>query len=447
MTSAISKSKILSIEENKMYNLKKYSPLPAILFMAGALLIAGAKDSEKSIELADSLFKAGKFAEAKEAYSKVLAEEPDNYPAVLRLGYIALLGNNLDDAQKWLTRATELKPEEAKPKLLLAEAFYRRDQFQKAAPLLRAVGRETVARKLESFKGVQPYRIEGEANATKLKFVMTDPLPVVQVRVNNSQPVNFLIDTGAAELVIDAEFASEINAVQFGSETGTFAGGKRAGFQQGKIDSLTLGDFTVKNLPVHIINVRRFSQPIFGGKRVDGIIGTVLLYHFISTLDYPEGELILQKRTEDNLTSLEQKAKAEGHIVIPFWMAGDHLMAAWGKVNNSRPMLLFVDTGLAGGGFTCPESTIKEAGIKLQEDKAGEGIGGGGRVKVIPFVVNELALGEAREHNIRGLYAGSPPLGDVFGFHIGGIISHAFFRPYSLTFDFSGMRLFLNRKE
>lgn len=236
--------------------------------------------------------------------------------------------------------------------------------------------------------------------------------------------------------------------MQFGSETGTFAGGQQAGFAHGHIDSLTLNDFIIKNVPVHIMDIRRFSQPVFGGMRVDGVIGTVLLYHFLSTLDYPNGELILRRSTKENLNRLEEEAKAKNHIVVPFWMAGDHIMVAWGTVNKSQPLLLFfVDTGLAGGGFTCPESTLKEASIELQEGLADDGIGGARTVHFIPFMVEELTLGDAKAYNIQG-YTGAFPSSfeNAFGFRIGGLISHGFFRQYALTFDFTGMRLLLKKK-
>lgn len=426
----------------------------------------GVQSNQESLGSADSLFKAGKFAEAEKLYAEALAVDLKNVHALVRLASIALLANRLDDAQRWLTQAIELKadepwllrffsnlfqkllrPEEPDPKAILAEVFYRRDDFQQAAPLLRATGEEAKAKKLESFKGVTPYQIDSEAEVTHLKFVMTDPLPVVQVRVNGSEPVNFFIDTGGAEVFIDTEFAKEVGAAQFGSETGFFGGGKQADFQHGRVDSLTLSGFVIKNVPVNIMDIRRFSQPVFGGKRVDGVIGTFLLYHFLATLDYPQGELILQRKTKENLKRLEEKAQAEKQIVVPFWMA-EYCMVTWGTVNKSQPLLLFVDTGLAGAGFTCPESTLKEASVKLQESLAGEGIGGGGKMMSIPFGVEELTLGDARERNIQGVYGAFPPqLENAFGFRIGGLISHEFFRPYALTLDFTGMRYFLERKE
>ena len=81
-------------------------------------------------------------------------------------------------------------------------------------------------------------------------------------------------------------------------------------------------------------------------------------------------------------------------------------MVAWGKVNNSKPLLFFVDTGLAGGGFVPAKSTVKESGIQLLESQGFEGIGGGGAMTVIPFEVSKISLGNAEESNIIGFFGG-----------------------------------------
>jgi hypothetical protein len=414
---------------------------------------------------ADELFKAGKFAEAAQDYTAALREDPDSIQALTRLGMIALLANRLDDAQKWLTRASDLKRKkswgrraldlaaqrllksaEQTPEAMLGQIFYLRDDYRQAAPLLRATGWKTQATKVESFGNARPYYIEGRAEVAQVKFVMTDPLPVVQVCVNGGEPVNFFIDTGGAEVIIDAEFAKEVGAALFGMERGVFGGGKVAGYQHGRIDSLTLGDLVVKNVPVTVMDVRRFSDPVFGGKRVDGIIGTFFLYHFLATLDYPAGELILQPKTEQNLQRLELTAKEHSYAVVPFWMA-DHYMVARGTVNGSQPLLWFVDTGLAGAGFTCPPSTSQEVGIKLSGGPVIEGGGGGGKFASTLFEAAELTLGDAKEQNVQGVYGAFPPqIENAFGFRIGGLISHTFFRPYAFTLDFTGMRYFLERK-
>ena len=124
-------------------------------------------------------------------------------------------------------------------------------------------------------------------------------------------------------------------------------------------------------------------------------------------------------------------------------------MVAWGAVNDLAPALFFVDTGLAGKGFTAPEAVMQEAGIPIDWNQAQEGVGGGGAVQVVDVIVDRLSLGsgenEIIEYNLAGSAFEQPPsiLGDTLGFYIGGLISHQFFRDYSLTLDFTGMRLVL----
>src|SRR5437773_12002624 len=180
----------------------------------------------------------------------------------------------------------------ADAKIMLAQAFYRRDDFQKAAAALNGVDvssnkliREqyptlNVAR-LESFKGQTPYELQGNGRITRLKSLKTDPLPVVNVRVNGGDEVTFFIDTGGSEVALDTDFAKELGVPQFGALQGTFSGGQHAEVQIGRIESLTVGDWTIKNLPTAMLPLRQLSKG-FGVKQIDGIIGTTLFYHFLA---------------------------------------------------------------------------------------------------------------------------------------------------------------------
>ena len=88
---------------------------------------------------------------------------------------------------------------------------------------------------------------------------------------------------------------------------------------------------------------------------------------------------------------------------------------------------------------------LQAAGIDLNGRPSFQGMGGGGPVTVTPFDVHALSLGDARQENITGMYGGRPPETEYrHGFRIGGVISHAFFRPCALTFDFDGMRMYLD---
>jgi predicted aspartyl protease len=150
----------------------------------------------------------------------------------------------------------------------------------------------------------------------------------------------------------------------------------------------------------------------------------------------------VRRRTPAVRERFEREAVARRAIALPFWMAGDHFMFAWGRVNGRPPVLLFVDTGLAGGGFVCSDSAARSYGIDLSRATTSEGVGGAGKTQVTWFSVDSLSLGPATGRNIRGA-VGALRFRESFGFDAGGIISHQFFRPFALTFDFDGMRLWL----
>jgi hypothetical protein len=408
---------------------------------------------QSEIDSANRLFQQGKFADAGKLYSKIVAKNPGNYSATLQLGRIALLSNQLDEAQNWLKKAITLQPGNADPKVMLAEAFYRRDDFQKAAAALSGidVGSNQLAinqypalnvAKLESFKGQVPYELQGDGAITRVKFVKTDPLPIVNVRVNGGKEVTFFIDTGGSEVTLDTDFAKELGVPQFGAVQGTFSGGQHAEVHMGRIDSLTLGDWTIKNLPTAMLPLRQLSQG-FGVKEIDGIIGTTLFYQFLTTMDYPHGELVLRRKTAGNLEAYKKSPGKK--VAVPIWMASDHFMVGWGRVETLPPTLLFVDSGLMGAGVKLAESVIKDAGIKLEENKAETGAGGGGTLKIVPYTVRQLSFGDIKEENVPGLYDGPFPWENMFGFHLAGMIGHDFLKPYAVTFDFQNMQIFLQR--
>ena len=121
-------------------------------------------------------------------------------------------------------------------------------------------------------------------------------------------------------------------------------------------------------------------------------------------------------------------------------------MVGWGRVETTPPTLLFVDTGLAGAGVKLAESVIKQAGIKLEQDKAYEGQGAGGTLKIVPYTVRQLSFGDVKEENVAGLYDGPFPWENTFGFYLAGMVGHDFFKPYAVTFDFEDMQIVLQHK-
>ena len=385
-------------------------------------------------------FAMGDFARAKGCVAQARRTRRLRPEELLTLGRIALLENRLDEAELSLSAALEGGEVRAAVPLL-AETFYRSDEFDSAATWWRRAGRRAMATKLASFAGTTPYQHDLRA-ARRLKFVQVDPLPVVRVRVNDLATGNFLLDTGGSEVYLDSEFADQVGASRFGRERGTFAGGRRASYEHGKVDSLLLSDLLVRNVPVHILPLGHL-RGIAGRRRIHGILGTVLLHHFTPTIDYLGAELVL--RPLGSRPARDRGPRSSAGARAPFWMDGDHFVVAKGSINR-RPTLLFLDSGLAGGGFACPPSMMAEAGIPPPEGPVLRGEGGGGSVEARRFVVDRIQLGRAEQRDIVG-WSGVFPrfLEHNFGYRIGGLLSHGFLRNYRVTFDFARMQLTLAR--
>src|SRR5262249_7638646 len=194
---------------------------------------------------------------------------------------------------------------------LLAEVYYRSRAFDKSARYLRRSGAEATASKLSYLSSRRPYQLDGP-RSVRVTLVATDPLPLVAARVNGSAPANFLIDTGASEVILDRDFAREVGATEFGASTGTFAADQKSAVIEAAVESIVIGEGRVSGVPVHLLPTRRFSG-LYPGKRVDGVIGTRFLYLFAATVDYPKGELELSQPKGADLP------REPAGIDVPFW--------------------------------------------------------------------------------------------------------------------------------
>lgn len=272
----------------------------------------------------------------------MLKQSSQDAEAMVRIGQIDLYSNQLDAARTSLEKAINTMPDATEAKVLLAETLYRQDDFSGAAKVLRSAPASVslptidsystlIVGKLESFGTSQPNAVIAPGERTVLKFIKTDPLPIVHVKVNGKDAI-FFIDTGGAEAIIDTQFAKQLKIPQYAATPGLFAGGQGSAVGSGKIEALTLGEWAVKNVPVQIIDTRAFSTAF--GVQIDGCIGTVVLARFLSTLDYKNGQLILQPKS----ASLPKKRSA-GSVIVPFWLTGDHVIVAFGAVNRLPPSL------------------------------------------------------------------------------------------------------------
>lgn len=408
-------------------------------------LSAPVNESLSVLEKGKSAYRAGEFQQALQFFEMHLKDHPEDAEALRWKGTVALLMNDLTTAEIAFQKVIHRQPQHKKAKEDLALVYYRQNRFSEASTLLMEIGKTNRSAQLASFQNDPPYQISG--SYTEVPFLPTDSLPIVTIRVNDSNPIEVLLDTGTTELGLDAELVENLGIQKFGAGEAIFAGGQKASFVYARAEKIELGDLTIRRVPIQLLSFKHISS-IFPDHTIQGSIGTAFLYPFIPTIDYPAGRLILRRKTSAGELPLSPLEGSKVYI-IPFFLAGDHFILTKGDVNGKSPGFYVIDTGLSEGGFVGTEQTLTEAGISIKEEEVKKGIGGAPvepSLAVFPFTVDSLSLGGATEKNILGFFGLFPPsLEYAFGFRIHGLISHEFFKPYRVTLDFERMQLRLEK--
>ncbi|TDD94337.1 pepsin/retropepsin-like aspartic protease family protein [Actinomadura rubrisoli] len=384
----------------------------------------------------DRLFKAGKFGKADRGYERLLRKDPKNAHAMAQRGYIALMSNQFANAENFLGRAIRLAPGDKASKQRLADCFARQDDFARAVPLLREAGMEAKATQYASVKG-RPYESHG-AEATRLPFLATEPLPLVEAAVNDGEPRKFLLDTGAT-LILSMETAKAAGLRAVSSSTGV-GGGREVKVYHGVMRSFRMAGIELHNLPVSWAESALPAE--LGDPQPSGVIGTTIFYHFLTTMDYASRALVLRRRTPAQLREFKTAAGRAAARPLPLWIAGDHIPCTLGSLNGYGPMVAYLDTGGPGGmGVVLTEEMARRAGIELDHDRPGTF----NRVKVLPGFAREARLGNAVARDIYSI-AGDLSFDAHFGFETIANFTHSFFKPFAITFDFTNMHFYVTGK-
>jgi hypothetical protein len=294
----------------------------------------------------------------------------------------------------------------------------------------------------------KPYQIQwGGKKETSVPFLVSEPLPVVQVEVNG-RTVYAILDTGAWDFILDTEIAAELGIEIVSSAAGTFGGGKTMDVGFAKIEQLQIGDVIMKSVPISTLPTKRFSEGLTNNEyTIGGVIGTCVLKQFLSTVDYLRGELVLRPKDRDYEVFLKQME--DKHIVkVPFVLAELHKMIIRGRLNDFNQLTFFVDCGLAnkeGAAFIAPTQTLTFVGIPIPEKTNFDGMGGGeGTYATGLFPIQKLSMGPLVQEDLLGSYG---PLTEEeywteeMYFIVDGIISHNLLKKYSWTIDFNKMEM------
>jgi len=396
-------------------------------------------------------YQSGEFWRAREVIAPLTeASKPSVETLSLAAKLEYLLGNYVN-AERLYRRLIEAQAgnvaSQVMSKVGLAFVYYQTNQFDKVKELEFPPGvKLPIVDVMRAFKE-DPCQKEwhSEEKVSVVPFLMADPLPVLSVEYNGI-PVQVIFDTGADTFILDNEIASSMGIEWLAKAMGTFGGGLKAEIGFGKVDSIRLGDVTLKQVPITILPTKRFSPEFENGKyTLGGFIGTAALRQFLSTIDYRNSRLILRERTKENAAKVRDELKGRIAAEVPFVLKDTHMMMARGSLNDKDGLTFFVDSGLAGEAcFAAPIQTLQYTGIPVPETKIRENAvgGGGGKWASGLFPIRSVGLGNLRQLDVKGEYGSRPPQSYwAHGFIEDGLISHKFLRKYSSwTLDFDAMK-------
>jgi hypothetical protein len=404
---------------------------------------ANPEDVDAAMRLARLTYEAGDFDGAWGLLNGLVAGSDPDVKALMLAARTEYLLGHYDRAEELLGRVLANEPDDSSALRLLALVYYQTNRYDKcrALPLVAENVRFPHLDLMLAFDD-QPYRAEWQTgDETEVPFLATDPLPVVEVVVNGRR-VTALIDTGGDTFVLDPGVAEELGIEIVASMTGMFAGGMEAEVGLARAKSLRLGGVTLRSVPIAVLPTASME---LGGHRLEGIVGTQVLKQFVSTLDYPNGRLVLRDPGGETAAAFREGHAERVLDEVPFYLDSTHFLLAHGSLNGFDGLLFHVDSGLAGEpAFAAPRQTLEYVGIPVPEvEVRGDVIGGGGGgFATGTFSIAELGLGDLLQSDLVGSFGSLPPQSFMMhGFIQDGLISHNFLRAYSWTLDFDRMMM------
>ncbi len=391
-------------------------------------------------------FIAGSFSESATIYQQLCSNLPERLDIRARLGYLALLANDLDAAVKHLSQAINLGYRSRRTLTRLADAYYRMGRLGSAAYCYQRLDREGLAGTLAVMQDIDIYQFSHSEASVDIPWLTAAPLPVIEVQINGRK-ANMVLDTGAGDTVIDTRLAIDAGVRLGGKEHREFAGGMPAEVTYGHLEHLLINSFEVRDIPVQVIDIPYSLADWFPDLPIHGILGTGLFAHFTTTLDYHNKTL----RLAGSSTTVESQNgnNTSDHLPVPvkagapLWLAENQLLLTCADLPALKQGLWFLDSGLTGGAFAVPGTSVESLGLEADHSDTFVGTGGGGTVHGHKLHAECLCLDRLRRDNPSGIMLDNFPLEHSYGFAIQGLIGHDLLHDAVLTLDFPAMQLFL----
>ncbi|MCB9704462.1 MAG: retropepsin-like domain-containing protein [Myxococcales bacterium] len=424
-------AKVFAIPE-----LPKREPAKDEILVALEAARKGATESPKEVAEvvahARIAWAAAHFEEAAEAASAALKLDAKESEALWILARAQVLMGRWKDAQKTLERAAKAG---LRPELIAAQrawiASHNRD-YAAVAKALDATGEGNapLAAQYRTFAGkplVVSMAGDGCTSLVPLKQAKTT-LPLVEIEIGGVE-VMAMIDTGAADVILDDELAKQLK-VPVRSTTPLGRQGDEIG--HGQLESITIGDATVKSVPVDIFSTGTIAaMSASESKSVRAVIGVRFLELFQVTVD-PDSSTLTLVNAGAPKCKKALEANREGSSV-PFWIHETHFIYVMAAMNGAEGLFL-LNTGIQGVDMAATTKAFARAAIGPPPLRRGQ---------ASLVRVDELAFGDHRSKGVVAAYGYFEQSKSSDDFRVDGMLGLGALGLSRWTLDFADRRIYL----
>ncbi len=285
---------------------------------------------------------------------------------------------------------------------------------------------------LDAFGATEIGTIEGPDSPAPLPFTQMLNLIFTKVLINGQGPFNFVIDTGASQVVLSEKVIGQLGlkpvttTVMHG-----VGGGGRIDSKLFTVNEITLGQVKVKNLPIGTFNDPLVTQ------LADGILGTSALADFIVTVNYAENRLELTKKAVASTPTTETLSAR----------CFSNLMLVPLEINGQFHGNFVVDTG----AVTTVLSQTMAAKLGVNEStpnaKIEMGLSGVGGMEGLVLRVPNIVLKTAKNTETfpQVLAIDLKEISKMVGTEVSGVIGFDFLENYKVTLDYNAVEVRLKK--
>ncbi|PRP92868.1 hypothetical protein ENSA5_46330 [Enhygromyxa salina] len=401
--------------------------LLAALEQAAADAAESKGDALAQVVHARLAFAAVHFDEAEAAAKSALKIDKNELEAIYILARIALLRGDIRGADKLLRQATAKGLREDEAARQFAWIHLRKGEWAKAAKDLNQAGSPDLARRYEAFNG-KPLvaKMGGDGCSTTLPIEIAGGAVVVEVGADGDA-LRLLLDTGASDLIISDEQAHSL-VIGTDAEAPLVGGGPP--LKQGQLDSLTIGDLAVTNVPITMFPNDQLGS-VVGMEGVDGVLG---IRPFAGRQISVDREAATMEIVEPSKRCKKQLERNRSGSWVPFWIHETHYLYVVGHMNGAEGFYL-LNTGMRGADLTANEAAYAHAGIGAPPMHAGA-----------PTLarVEQFGLGEFERQDLGAAWGFLQQNATSDGFRLDGMLGLEALGRGRWTLDYEQQRLYLN---